>query len=349
MMANVEPDGLWDLPPIAELDGVDAGRFFDEILPASKPVILRGLVSQWPAVSLAARSVADFAGYLKGFDTGLSVDVMEAPSDIGGHFFYAEDMHRFNFVKRKRPISETLDDIVASGDSDAPGAIYMGSIPIRRHLPTFAQRNPAPFALPVVAPRIWIGGAYRVQTHFDPLHNLACCVAGRRRFIVFPPEQLANLYLGPMELTPAGAVISLARLEDPDFDRFPRLKTALEAATMAVLEPGDALFLPHYWFHHVTTTDAFNVQVNYWWGYTRTGLDNPRNSFLAALMGIKGLEGDEKVFWKTMFDHYVFQVNGDPVDYIPEDLQSALGRMTPQTRERIRAFALALLNEKDPT
>lgn len=339
-------EGLGFTPAeIESLEGVAEADFLGEIVPRSRPVVLRGLVSRWPSVELARWSVVSFADHVKTLDTGDPVEVMEAPASVRGRLFYSDDLRDFNFARRSRTISETLDRILAQAGAAEPEAVYMGSIPIRRHLPAFSNANPAPFALPVLAPRIWIGGPARVQTHFDPVHNLACVVAGRRRFVVFPPEQLTNLYLGPFELTPAGAAISLASLEEPDFERFPKLKAAMEAAMAAVLEPGDALFLPNYWFHHVTATEPFNVLVNYWWGRETWGLDNPRNGFLAALMSLKNLDGDEKLFWKTMVDHYVFQTNDDPVAHIPPDLRSAFGQMSPLARDRIRKFVLSLLNE----
>jgi hypothetical protein len=339
-------EGLpWAPKEIESVDKLAEADLFGAVVPRSKPLVIRGLVSRWPAVELAGRSAGGFCDHLKQLDTGDEVEVMEAPADVRGRLFYSDDLHDFNFTRRSRTVSEALDRILAQVGAAEPEAIYMGSVPIRRHLPEFQAENAAPFALPIVAPRIWIGGPARVQTHFDPVHNLACVVAGRRRFVVFPPEQVANLYLGPFELTPAGAAISLASLEEPDFERFPRLKAAMETAQAAVLEPGDVLFLPNYWFHHVTATEPFNVLVNYWWGRETFGLDNPRNGFLAALMSLKGLTGDEKLFWKTMVDHFVFQTDGDPVAHLPPDLQSAFGEMTPLARDRIRKFTLSLLNE----
>jgi hypothetical protein len=334
---------LFDFPEIDAFDGVTERYFFDEIVPRSRPAVLRGLVAHWPAVAMAKRSLPDFIGYLKGFDAGLSAEILEGPPELKGQFFYNDDMSGFNFRKYRAPVAETLDRILANATPEGR-AVYMGSVTIRKHLPVFEARNRCPFDLPDAAPRIWIGGAARIQTHFDPVHNLACCVAGQRRFTVFPPEQVRNLYLGPFELTPAGAAISLARLEAPDFDRFPRFETALAAARTAVLEPGDALYLPHYWFHHVVATEPLNTLVNYWWGEQRKGIDNPRNAFLTALLAIRDLDGDEGVFWKAMLEHYVLRQDGDPVVGIPAALQGAFGEMSEETRSRVRAFTLSLIN-----
>ena len=76
--------------------------------------------------------------------------------------------------------------------------------------------------MPPIVPRLWLGNAIRVATHYDLMENIGVVVAGRRRFTLFPPDQLANLYMGPLELTPAGTPVSLVDPDAPDLARFPR-------------------------------------------------------------------------------------------------------------------------------
>ena len=45
----------------------------------------------------------------------------------------------------------------------------------------------------------------------------------------FPPEQVANLYVGPLDHSPAGMPMSLVDFAKPDFERFPGLRLAFEA------------------------------------------------------------------------------------------------------------------------
>jgi hypothetical protein len=56
-----------------------------------------------------------------------------------------------------------------------------------------------------------------VQTHFDLPSNIACVVGGLRRFTLFPPEQLPNLYVGPLEFNISAQAIRaiLARAFEP--------------------------------------------------------------------------------------------------------------------------------------
>ena len=57
----------------------------------------------------------------------------------------------------------------------------------------------------------------------------------------------------------------MVALRNPDFERFPRFRQALAAAEVAELEPGDAIFVPALWWHHVEALSPFNMLVNYWW------------------------------------------------------------------------------------
>ena len=58
---------------LREVDGRELSspaQFLREIVEPCLPVVMRGLVSGWPAVHAATRSVEDFQGYLARFDDG---------------------------------------------------------------------------------------------------------------------------------------------------------------------------------------------------------------------------------------------------------------------------------------
>ena len=111
-------------------------------------------------------------------------------------------------------------------------------------MPGFVEGHPMPCLPATVQPRLWVGNRVTTPAHFDASRNLAVVVCGRRRFTLFPTEQVANLYIGPLDFAPTGAAITLARPDKPDFERHPRLREALANALVAELEPGDALYMP---------------------------------------------------------------------------------------------------------
>jgi hypothetical protein len=151
--------------------------------------------------------------------------------------------------------------------------------------------------------------------------------------VLFPPEQVVNLYIGPIDNPPP---LSIVNLEAPDFARFPRFAKALENAQAAELGPGDALFMPRHWWHHVTSRDPYNAMVNYWWGSQAQGLGNPYDCFLTALLAIKDLPSPERIYWQAMFNTYVFQSEGNAVEHIPPDLRGVLGTMGSGVREALK-------------
>jgi hypothetical protein len=206
-----------------------------------------------------ARSPRALADYLRGFDRGKQVAVLEGPPSIRGHFFYREDMRGMNFERRPATISATIERLLAqAGDLKSACALHRVDAHAE-HLPPFAGENINPLLPPAVTPRVWIGNTLVVQTHFDLSNNIACVVGGRRRFTLFPPEQLPNLYVGPIEFTISGPPISMVPLRNPDLERFPRFAEALAASQVAELTPGDAIFIPYGWWHHVEALEPFNV------------------------------------------------------------------------------------------
>src|ERR1700675_3955164 len=218
---------------------------------ASKPLILRGLLEHWPALAAGRASPSTLGNYFKSMDRGTPAPVMEAPASTHGRFGYNTDLREFTFSTRQRGISETLDRIERQVDRPHGPIIAIQMLPLANLLPDFVKQNPMPI-LPQVGPLLWLGGRVRTQIHHDRDHNLACVIAGRRRFVLFPPEQVANLYIGPIENPPP---LSIVDLEAPDFSRFPGFEKALATAQIAELGPGDALFMPRHWWHHVTSDD----------------------------------------------------------------------------------------------
>jgi hypothetical protein len=324
-------DYLAKLPAIP-VASIRTAAELDLAVRASKPLILRGLIEHWPSLAAGRHSPAALNTYLKSMDRGILGNAMEAPASTQGRFGYSADLREFTFSTRQRGITEMLDRIERQMDRPNAPIIAIQMLPLATHLPEFVQQNPMPL-LPQIAPLLWLGGRVRTQIHHDRDHNLACVIAGRRRFVLFPPEQVVNLYIGPIDNPPP---LSIVDLEAPDFSRFPRFAQALETAQIAELEPGDAVLMPRHWWHHVTSRDPYNALVNYWWGTHAQGIENPYDCFLAALLALKDLAPPERIYWQAMFNAYVFQSDGNAVEHIPRELRGVLGTMSPGNRAALK-------------
>ena len=325
-----------DFKPIRELRDVSPAQFRDEIVPAQEPVVLRGAIADWPAVRAGRESPRAMANYLRALDNGTPTDTMIGAPAIGGHFFYNDDLNGYNFERRPLRIAEALDRLMQLLEHPDPEAIYVGSVPTPKNFPAFTRDNTLPLLDPAIVPRVWFCNRVTVQTHYDISSNMACVVSGRRRFTLFPPEQVVNLYVGPLEFTLAGQPISMVKLENPDFERYPRYREALETAQGADLEPGDALFIPYMWWHHVQSRDRFNVLVNYWWEETPQWLGSPFEALLHGILSLKNLSPRKRAIWQNMFEHYVFLRAGDPVAHLTQRQRGIQGEANPRLAEIIR-------------
>ena len=328
------------------VEQVDADRFRDEIQPRNEPVLLKGLVRDWPAVQAGRASPRTAADYIRRFDRGTPVDTNFGRPEIGGRFFYNERLDGLNFSRKQRTISGSMNRMLAAGERDDAQAIYIQSVPIDEHLPGFTADNPMTLAGRGAGARIWIGNRAIVQAHFDLKENIACVVAGRRRFTLFPPEQTPNLYPGPFELTLAGPPVSMVDLSDPDFERHPRFEEALTHRRVVDLEPVDGLYIPYFWWHHVEALDDFNVLVNYWWNEADPALGSPFDALLHGLLALRDLPDSQRDAWRVMFDTYVFERYGDPLAHLPPQAHGNLGRHDAQRRAEIRRILLASLAQQ---
>jgi hypothetical protein len=338
---------LTELPapkPIREYEGVDRRLFVEEIRPAGQPAVLRGLAGDWPAVQAARRSDEEIVAYIKHFRVERQIGAIVGGPEIGGRFFYTDDLMRLNFERGTSHLDPFLDKLLRDREAPAPLAMAVQSEKIPDMLPGFEIENALDLLPSGVVPRAWIGNRIRVAPHYDLMENVGCVVAGRRRFTIFPPEQLANLYPGPFELTPAGTPVSLVDLKVPDLESFPGYREAAATAQGALLEPGDAIYIPFHWWHAVDSLEPFNFFVNYWWNESQPGLGSPYDALIHALYALRHLPMEQRDVWRAVFDHYVFCANGDPAAHLPANAKGVLGPPTAERLERMRATLVQALS-----
>jgi hypothetical protein len=321
---------------LVEMSAVDADHFHGVIVPAARPVVFRGLVAHWPVVEAARNGDEALFDYLSRFDRQEPVATLIGDPEAGGRFFYNDDLTGFNFSTGRARLRKSFDFLLANRDTARPATLAAQSIAADAHLPGFKADNPSPLLDPAIEPRLWLGNRAIVAAHQDPYDNLACVAAGRRRFTLFPPESVADLYIGPFEKTPGGPPISMVSFDDPDLERHPRFARALEVAQVVELEPGDALYIPYLWWHHVRSLEPVNLLTNYWWASEASERGQAFDAFLHAVLALRALPESHRAAWRTIFDHYVF---GDPqtaTAHLPESAHGMLGELSGEEALRIR-------------
>jgi Cupin-like domain len=349
-----------------EIAGRDLSRerFQREVVEGCRPVIIRGLVAEWPVVEAASGPPARLKDYLAAFDIGRRVEAYLGPPSIAGKYYYSSDLKGFNFERRMMSLLEALTIMVESLDRAEAPSIYVGSVPTGESLPGFAAANCTPLLEQGLSPRIWLGTRSNVSCHHDTFDNLACVIAGRRRFTLFAPELIGKLYVGPIDNTMAGAPVSLAASSDapehgpahgrahgpthepphgPAEGPFPLFEEIRAQAIRLELEAGDALYLPKLWWHKVESLAPLNGLVNYWWDAFSAGPDAPYTSMLLAMIAIAERPPAERQAWKAFFDHYVFRTAGHPLAHLPPEQHGLLGPLKPENYARIRARIMHML------
>jgi hypothetical protein len=311
---------------------------FGEIRAAGEPAVLKRIAADWPLVR-----AGDTSAHLRALAPPGTVRYMRAPPEVEGRMHYGADVRARNFAIEEAPFAAFLDRLAEQAGVARPEAIALQGLPAAQLMPGFAENNPMPLA-PGIAPRLWIGNAAKVAIHHDPAENIAVVAAGRRRFTLFAPQQVGNLYMGPFDPTPAGVQVSMVHLTAPDLERYPRFVAAMAAAWVAELDPGDALYIPYQWYHHVEALDAFNVLVNYWWDPASDA--SPWEAMMHGFVSLRGLPPDQRRAWRAMFDRYVFLADGDPGAHLPPEARGVLGATSPQAIAQMRQMLLAGLQKR---
>ncbi len=332
--------------PVAmeERRAIDHPTEVADLMKRDRPLVIRGLCANWPLVKMAEQSDTVFAQGLATMDSGADVDTLLMPPDQEGIIGYSADMDGFNYAHHRVSITQCLQRLaIYSRQANAPGLATQSAL-IAACLPNFLDSHALPFLGPEVQPRIWIGNKVTTPAHFDEFHNVACVIAGGRRFTLFAPGQVADLYVGPLDFAPTGAAIGMARLDRPDDPRYPRLKHALAQAQTAELRPGDAIYIPPMWWHHVESLQRINALVNYWWKSASASAPMPATALgclMHCILTFRSLPEAERRHWKNLLDHYVFD-EADPAAHIPPDRRGMLGTLSPELvaslRESIRRY-----------
>ncbi|EGD60390.1 pass1 domain protein [Novosphingobium nitrogenifigens DSM 19370] len=328
---------------VPQFTSVTPDIFLNEIKASGKPAIMKGLVSQWPSVALDEDALLD---HLALTASSLPIPHFVCDPVHHGRFFYDEGYTSFNYRQELTPAAEFFARLRREAANPEPAALFAGSLALDGYFPGFAQSHHLDGFIPAsqFLRSMWIGNRTMTAPHYDNVENIACVVAGRRKFTLFPIEQLPNLYMGPLDLTPAGQPISLVDIRAPDYERFPRYREAEAHGLVAMLEPGDAIYIPTLWWHGVESLDGVNVMVNTWWRDVPAYLGSPMSALLSGLLTLRDLPEAQRAAWKVVFDTLVFETNGPAFDHLPDAARGVAGRLTRNRAAQLRELILQTLS-----
>jgi hypothetical protein len=122
----------------------------------------------------------------------------------------------------------------------------------------------------------------------------------------------------------------------------------LAAAVTAVLGPGDAIFIPPLWWHHVESLEPFNVLVNYWWhaaSVAVTATDSGFDALIHTILSVRALPTPTRQAWRALFEHFAFDEPQEAVGHIPSHRHGVLGQPQDGTIARWRTYLIEKLRQ----
>jgi hypothetical protein len=317
---------------LAEMTVRGSDLLSEQMLSQNKPIVFRQLVADWPIVKLNDDSAK--ANYLGAKSAARVVPTWVADKNEQGRFFYNQDMTGFNFEQQQLSFNDVLAWLMVNAGDEDIATVYLGSTSVDLLMPKYRQDNDIALLKDAPLVSLWMGNRSRVAAHFDATDNVACVLAGARTFTLFPPDQWNNLYVGPIEFNPAGQPISLVDFKQPDFARFPKFKDALAKGYEATLQPGDAIYIPSMWWHHVEALSSFNLLQNYWWRRAPEPAGNPTDALVHAMLSIKDLPAAQRNAWRDIFNQMVFAPTDQP--HIPKNAKGFLQPLDQQQADKMR-------------
>lgn len=131
---------------------------------------------------------------------------------------------------------------------------------------------------------LWLGPAGHTEPlHFDPADGTLIQTHGTKRAVLFGPAESEGLYPFPILNATLPPWVSQVDIEAPDFAAFPALRGVLGRRVEAILAPGDALYIPAFWWHENTGRgDGHVCSVNRFWRIKPFRRNFPRHLRLTA-------------------------------------------------------------------
>ncbi|XP_061697377.1 tRNA wybutosine-synthesizing protein 5 [Syngnathoides biaculeatus] len=274
--------------PVPVFTEVNRDVFLRNIYPARKPAVLRGVclgpcVDKWTVDYLAQ----------KGGAKEVKIHVSSVPQ---------MNFLQKNFVYRTLPFDEFVKRTSEEKHADfflcEHESYYLRSLgeDVRKEPADLCKQFPElaeDFHIPdFFEPDQFFSSVFRISscrlqlwTHYDVMDNLLAQVTGRKRVVLYSPQDALHLYL-------TGDKSEVLEIDSPDMNSYPEFVKA--ARYECVLEPGDLLFIPALWFHN-TLALQFGVGVNVFWRQLPADSYDKKDAYgnkdpVAASRALQGLE-----------------------------------------------------------
>ncbi len=243
-----------------QVDGITRAEFDDVVRASGVPTVITGGMDDWSSID--TWTSPDRLADLLGEDS--TVFCRKVVQDA---VTYTEDFIPYRF-------GDFLHEVYSIGESDhyltqalvfEPEGILRKAI--RDSFPGLLQVLAQDCALPpFIEPHefaegiMWMGSGEQVTPlHYDPAENLNCTIMGRKRWILFPPDEAENLMVDG-NTGKDGMLSNMDDLIAGGEWRGGPVKVAYDVETA----PGQILYMPAGWSHHVLSCREPSAAINFW-------------------------------------------------------------------------------------
>lgn len=245
---NILEDILSDSKPVEECTSLDSKTFKTNYFNKRKPVLIKGLAKQWGATRKW------------NFDFLLNLKEDREIQLLSDNFI--QDDNRY----KKASFKEYIQKLKDAEHTNGRVKDYLTTLDIFEYFPhlkkdidfsLFEKHTKANTITAWIGPRGTISGF-----HADTANNMYAQIKGRKMFIICSTESNKNMY--PSNKYIYAATASQVDINSFNPEKFPDFMNI--AFKVAILEPGDILYLPQKWWHYVQSLDTSISISNF--GYT---------------------------------------------------------------------------------
>ena len=148
-----------------------------------EPVVIRGIVRDWPLVAKAREGIQKISEYLLCYYENDRIIAFASKPELGKKFTYGSNDNQMSFEKLESTLDLILETISESSKSVNSGTVYMGSTTLDYVLPGLDKDNNISIGDANPLKSIWVGNQTIVPPHYDVPDNIAfVCAVVRTRF-----------------------------------------------------------------------------------------------------------------------------------------------------------------------
>ena len=240
---------------------------FNKLVRLAKPFKVTGGINHWALLKELSeiKKSTNQCDYLASIIPDKVVNYTVLPPEQKGSLRLDEKLKQnFSFGSKRALFPDFMNHVKKCINNTCSETLYLQASLLIELVHKIECINLFEGFTPSSQPLFWIGtGNQFIGLHNDPFRNIIALFSGRKRVVLFPPEELPNIYPAPFDKRSGGVISSLVDVFNPDLEKFILFRKALKKVKVAVIEPGDFLYLPPLWWHAVES-EKFNIGLNCW-------------------------------------------------------------------------------------